>query len=182
VRRVLERKLRLTGHEAKRAVDRPWNRTCLGCTCTRRRVNRRRVSEKALQAVTAKVRAMTSRTRGRTIGQIVTALRQLRLGWRAGVGFAEVRSPLRDLDTGIRRRRRSDPGQPWGRKRDRELRTRGVDRRRAWDTVQSAHGPWRLRQSPALAMARPQRSFAALGLPSLREDRPSTESAEPPYP
>jgi RNA-directed DNA polymerase len=169
VRRFLERKRRLTGNEAKSAVDRPWNRTFLGVTCTRRRVNRRQVSEKALQAFKAKVRAITSRTRGRTIRQIVTELRQLMLGWRAFFGFAEVRSPLRELDKGIRRRLRSDPWKPWGRQSYRELRKRGVGRQLAWNTVKSAHGPWRLSQSPALAMALPQRYVAALGLPSLSE-------------
>jgi hypothetical protein len=52
----------------------------------------------------------------------------------------------------------------------RELRTRGVGRQLAWNTVTSAHGPWRLRQSPALAIALSTRYFAALGLPSLIED------------
>jgi RNA-directed DNA polymerase len=51
----------------------------------------------------------------------------------------------------------------------RELRTRGVGRQLAWNTVTSAHGPWRLRQRPARAMALSMRSFAALGLPSLSE-------------
>jgi hypothetical protein len=45
-----------------------------------------------------------------------------------------------------------------------------VGRQLAWTTVKSAHGPWRLRQRPAWAIALPQRYFAALGLPSLRED------------
>jgi RNA-directed DNA polymerase len=170
VTRVLEGKLRLTVNEAKSAVDRPWPRTCLGFTFTRRRPNRRKVSDKALKAVNAKVRESMSRTRGRTIRQIVTDLRQLLLGGRAFFGFAEVCSPLRDLDTWIRRRLRSDHWKPWGRKRYRALRQRGVDRRLAWNTVKSAHGPWRLRQSPALAIAQPQRSFAALGLPRLSED------------
>ncbi|MGH8056880.1 MAG: group II intron maturase-specific domain-containing protein, partial [Candidatus Entotheonellia bacterium] len=124
----------------------------------------------ALQAFKAKVRAITGRTRGRTIRRIVQELRQLLLGWRACFSFAEVRSPLRDLDKWIRRRLRSDHWKPWGRKRYRQLRTRGVGRQLAWNTVTSAHGPWRLRQSPALAMALPERSFAALGLPSLMED------------
>jgi hypothetical protein len=39
----------------------------------------------------------------------------------------------------------------------------------AWNTVTSAHGPWRLSQRPALAIALPQRYFAALELPSLLE-------------
>ena len=169
VRRVLERKLRLKVNEAKSAVDRPWNRTFLGFTFTRRQSNRRQVSEKALKAFQAKVRELTGRTRGRTIRQIVQELRQLMLGWRAFFGFAEVRSPLRDLDKWIRRRLRSYHWKPWGRRGYRELRKRGVGRQLAWNTVKSAHGPWRLSQSPALAIALPQRYFAALGLPSLFE-------------
>jgi len=170
VTRFLEHKLRLKVNEAKSAVDRPWNRTFLGFTFTRRRANRRRVSDKALKAFKAKVRAITSRTRGRTMRQIVTELRQLMLGWRAFFGFAEGRSPLRDLDKWIRRRLRSYHWKQWGRKRYWELRKRGVGRQLAWNTVKSAHGPWRLSQSPALAIALPQRYFAALGLPSLGED------------
>lgn len=167
VTRFLKRKLRLKVNEAKSAVDRPWNRTVLGFTFTKRQVNRRKVSAKALKAFQAKVRALTGRTRGRTIRQIVAELRQLMLGWRAFFGFAEGRSPLRDLDKWIRRRLRSYPWKQWGRRGYRELRKRGVGRQLAWNTVKSAHGPWRLRQSPALAIALPQRYFAALGLPSL---------------
>jgi len=170
VRRFLKRKLRLTVNEAKSAVDRPWNRTFLGFTFTKRQATRRKVSAKALKAFKAQVRAITGRTRGRTMQQIGQELRQLMLGWRAFVGVAEVRSPLRDLDTWIRRRLRSYHWKPWGRRGYRELRKRGVGRQLAWNTVKSAHGPWRLRQSPALAIARPQRYFAALGLPSLSED------------
>jgi RNA-directed DNA polymerase len=170
VRRFLERQLRLTVKEAKSAVDRPWNRTCLGFTFTRRQSNRRKVREKALEAFKAKVREFTGRTGGRTMRQIGQEWRQWMLGGRAFFGCAEVRSPLRDLDKWLRRRRRSDPWQPWGRRGSRERRKRGVSRQLAWNTAKSAHGPWRLRQSPALAIALPQRSFAALGLPSLCED------------
>jgi hypothetical protein len=121
------------------------------------------------KAFNAKGREITGRTRGRTIRQSVKELRQLLRGWRAFFGFAEVRSPLRDLDTWIRRRLRSDPWKPWGRKRYRELRTRGVDGPWAWHTITSAHRPWRLSQSPAVAIALPQRSFAAPGRPILSE-------------
>jgi hypothetical protein len=117
VTRFLERTLRLKVNEAKSAVDRPWNRTFLGFTFTRRQPNRRQVSKKALKAFQAKVRAITGRTRGRTIRQIVTELRQLMLGWRAFFGFAEARSPLRDVDKWIRRRLRSYHWQQWGRQR-----------------------------------------------------------------
>ena len=167
MRRVLKRTRRLTVHAAKSAVDRPWHRTCLGCTCTKRPVNRRHMREKALKAFQATVRALTGRTRGRTIRPIVAARRQRRLGWRAFCGFAAVRSPRRDLDTWIRRRLRSAPWQPGGRSGSRERRQRGVGRPLAWHTVTSAHGPWRRRQRPARAIALPPRSVAALGLPRL---------------
>jgi hypothetical protein len=168
VTRVLERTRRRTVNEATSAVDRPWNRPGRGVTGARRQPNRRPVRETALTAVQATGRAMPGRTRGRAIRPIGAEWRQRMLGWRAFVGVAEGRSPRRDRDPGIRRRRlQSDPWTPWGRRRDRALRTRGVGWQVAWHPVQSAHGPWRLRQRPARAMARPPRSVAVRELPSL---------------
>jgi RNA-directed DNA polymerase len=51
----------------------------------------------------------------------------------------------------------------------RELRKRGLSRDLAWNTFTSVHGPWRLSQSPGLAIALPGRYFAALGLPNVVE-------------
>jgi RNA-directed DNA polymerase len=116
--RFLTRQLRLTVKATKSAVDRPWNRTCLGCTLTKRPSNRWKVSEQALQAFNAQVRAITGRTRGRTIRQIGPERRPLLRGWRAFFGCAEVRSPRRDLDKWARRRLRSDHWPPWGRRGD----------------------------------------------------------------
>jgi len=169
VTRFLKRRLKLKVNEAKSAVDRPSNRKFLGFTFTRGRLCRRKVSEKSLVAFKAKVRELTSRTRGRTTRQIVMELREYVLGWRGYFGFAEVTSPLRDLDKWVRRRLRSYHWKQWGRRGYRELRRRGISRDLAWNTAKSAHGPWRLSQSPALAIALPARYFAALGLPSLVE-------------
>jgi RNA-directed DNA polymerase len=144
VRRVRKRPRRRTGQAAKSAVDRPWTGTCLDCTCTTRQAPRRNGREKALKAFQAKVRALTGRTRGRTMRQSGPARRQRRLGGWAFFGVAEVRSPRRDRDQWSRRRRR-DPWMPWGRRGSRERRQGGGDRPWAWNTVTSAHGPWRLR-------------------------------------
>jgi RNA-directed DNA polymerase len=167
VTRFLERRLKLSVSEAKSAVDRPSNRKFLGFTFTRGRSPRRRVSSKSLLAFKAKVRELTSRTRGRTMLQIMKELRIYILGWRGYYGFAEVTSPLLDLDKWIRRRLRCYHWKQWGRRGYRELRKRGISRELAWNTAKSAHGPWRLSQSPALAIALPARYFVALGLPSL---------------
>jgi hypothetical protein len=169
--RFLERKLKLKVNAAKSAVDRPWNRKFLGFTFTRGRVPRRKVSAKAVLAFKASVRELTRRTRGRTIRQIVKELRTYILGWRGYFGYAEVNSPLLELNKWIRRRLRSYHWKQWGRRGYRELRKRGVSCVLAWNTAKSAHGPWRLSQSPALTIALPARYFAALGLPNLVEVR-----------
>ena len=171
VTRFLERKLKLKVNAAKSAVDRPWNRKFLGFTFTRGRVPRRKVSAKAVLAFKVRVRELTGRTRGRTIRQIVKELRIYILGWRGYFGFAEVNSPLLELDKWIRRRLRSYHWKQWGRRGYRELRKRGVSCVLAWNTAKSAHGPWRLSQSPALTIALPARYFAGLGLPNLVEVR-----------
>jgi RNA-directed DNA polymerase len=67
----------------------------------------------------------------------------------------------------IRRKLRCYLWKQWGRRGYRELRRRGVSRDLAWNTAKSAHGPWRLSHSPALAIALPGKYFDASGLPRL---------------
>lgn len=166
VSRFLERRLKLRVNGEKSAVDRPWRRTLLGFTFVGR-TYRRRVSAKALRALRLRVKHLTRRTRGRSLRRIIDELRRMPLGWRAYFGFGEVPSPLKDLEKWIRRRLRSYAWKQWGRRGYRELRRRGVSCDLAWNTSKSAHGPWRLSQSPALTIALPARYFRSLGLPSL---------------
>jgi len=76
-------------------------------------------------------------------------------------------TPLRDLDKWVRRKLRCYLWKQWGRAGYRELRKRGVSVREAWNTSKSAHGPWRVSQTPALSIALPLRFFEQMGLPSL---------------
>jgi RNA-directed DNA polymerase len=78
-----------------------------------------------------------------------------------------VPSSHKELDSWTRRRLRCYLWKQWGRRRYRELRRRGVSRDLAWNTVKSAHGPWRLSRSPALAIALPGGYFDGLGFPRL---------------
>ena len=96
--------------------------------------------------------------------QIVREFRIHILGRKGYFGFAEVTSPLLDLDKWIRRWLRSNHWKQWGRRGYRELRKRGIYHDPAWNTAKSAHGPWRLSRSPAARV-----TCAALGLPALVE-------------
>lgn len=167
VTRFLARRLNLAVNAAKSGVGRPWRRTFLGVTCTGHRPNRRRVREKALKACKQEVRRKTSRTRGVALARVVGDLRRHLEGWYAYFSFAEAPSVFKELDSWIRRRLRGYLWNQWGRRRYRALRRRGGSRDLAWNTVKSAHGPWRLSRSPALAIALPGSYFDGLGLPRL---------------
>jgi group II intron reverse transcriptase/maturase len=158
--------LRLTVNARKSAVDRPWNRKFLGFTVSRNGT-KLKVADQALEKLKDRVREITSRTRGRRLGDIIAELREALLGWKAYFGIAEVLSPLHDIDKWIRRRLRCYQWKQWGRAGYRELRRRGVSVREAWNTSKSAHGPWRLSKTPALALALPVRHFSTMGLPCL---------------
>jgi group II intron reverse transcriptase/maturase len=166
VTRYVSDTLRLTVNPLKSAVDRPMNRKFLGFTVSRNGA-KLKVADKAIEKLKDRVRELTRRTRGTTIGKIVAELRETLLGWKAYFGIAEVLSPLREIDKWVRRKLRCYLWKQWGPAGYRELRKRGVTVREAWNTSKSAHGPWRLSKTPALAFALPLRFFINLGLPSL---------------
>lgn len=166
LQRFIDDSLRLTVNPRKSAVDRPWKRTFLGFTFSRRGL-RLKVADKAIHKLKREVRRLSRRTRGHRFSRVIADLKSALLGWKAYFDFAEVLSPLRDLDKWIRRRLRSYIWKQWGRASYRQLRKRGVSRELAWNTAKSAHGPWRLSQSPALVFAFPTRFFTDLGLPQL---------------
>ena len=97
----------------------------------------------------------------------VAELRKTLLGWKAYFGIAEVLRAVREINKWIRRKLRCYLWKQWGSAGYRELRKRGVSVREAWNTSKSAHCPWRLSKTPALAFALPFRFFETMGLPSL---------------
>ena len=165
ISRYLSQRLKLKVNEAKSAVARPRHCSFLGFSINAQA--NRRVSTKAVKALKYRVRLLTRRTRGRRITQIIAELRKYLTGWKLYYGIAQVRFMLKELDSWIKRRLRSYIWWQWGKSGYRQLRKRGVNRRLAWYTSKSAHGPWRLSHSPALAIALPTCYFAKLGLPSL---------------
>ena len=167
VQHFIGKTLRLEVNSEKSAVDKVWNRKFLGFGFSRRKGQALKVSDKALEKLKGTIRGLCRRTRGHSIGRVIADLRKSLLGWRAYFGIAEVKGLLQDTDKWIRRKLRCYLWKQWGRKGYRMLRRLGVDRQLAWNTAKSAHGPWRLSQSPALYRALPNSYFTNLGLPSL---------------
>ena len=166
LQRFIGETLRLTVNTRKSAVDRPWKRSFLGFSFSRKDL-RLRVARAPIGRLKDRIRTLSRRTRGHSLRRVIAELRDALLGWKAYFDVSEVLSPLRDLDKWIRRRLRCYVWKQWGRSGYRMLRKRGVSRDLAWNTAKSAHGPWRLSRSPALAFALPARYFRNHGLPEL---------------
>ncbi len=169
VKHFLTRKLRLKVNESKSAVARPKDRKFLGFSFTWGQSVKRRIAPPVIVRFKERIRELTQRTRGISIERMIGELRPYLIGWRGYFGFCETPSTLRDLDTWIRRRLRSFLWKQWrrGRTRFKELRSRGIGTHLAAKTAGSAHGPWRLSNSRALAIALPNAFFDSLGLPAL---------------
>jgi len=162
-------KLKLRVNEQKSAVARPWERKFLGFSFTSAKTPKRRIAPKAVIRFKERVRELTRRTRGVSIERMAEELARYLRGWIGYFGNCETPSVLQRLEEWTRRRFRSAIWKQWkrGPKRFAELQKRGVGRGLAAQTAGSAHGPWQLANSPALAIALPNAYFDSLGLPPL---------------
>jgi len=169
VSQFITRKLKLKVNEQKSAVSRPSKRKFLGFSFIWRRELRRRIAPKAITRFKQRVRELTRRTRGVKMETMVAQLSRYLRGWRGYFGFCQTPWVLRSLESWLRRRLRAFVWKQWkrGKVRFAELRKRGVSKDLAAQTAGSAHGPWRLSNSPALNVALPNAYFASLGLTPL---------------
>jgi group II intron reverse transcriptase/maturase len=168
--RQLYERLRLRVNESKSAVDLAWNRKLLGYSfwVARGRVVKRRVARKALAAMKERVRIITRRTRGRSIGLVVQELRSYLVGWKAYFRLADTARIFSDLDEWIRHRLRAIHLKHWKRGRTiyRELRNRGLSDVGARRVAANGRRWWR-NSGLLINVAFPIRYFDELGVPRL---------------
>ncbi len=167
--RFLTKKLRLKVNESKSAVARPDERKFLGFRLTTGAEPRRLISPEALQRFQARVRELTSRTRGISIERMIGSLKPYLLGWRSYFGFSQDPWVLHTLDARIRRRLRMVIWRQWGSGPTRfaKLRRLGGPRMRAAIAAGSPTGFWAMSRHAAVQQALPNTYFDSLGLPRL---------------
>src|SRR5271169_2043822 len=171
--RFIRTKLKLQVNQSKSAVAEPWERKFLGFSFTTAESPKRRIAPKAVKRFKERVRELTSRTRGISMERVAKELALYLRGWIGYFGKCQTPSVLQSLEEWTRRRLRSAIWKQWKRGTVRfvELRKRGVDKDLAARTAGSPHGPWRLANSPALALALPNAYFDSLGIPRLTGGR-----------
>jgi RNA-directed DNA polymerase len=169
IARSITEKLKLKVNQQKSAVARPWERKFLGFSFTVNREPKRRIAPKAVLRFKERIRRLTQRTRGISTERMAEELARYLRGWIGYFGRCETPSVLEGLEQWFRRRLRSAIWKQWkrGSVRFAELRKRRVGKDLAAKTAGSAHGPWRLADSPALHLALPNAYFDSLGIPRL---------------
>jgi len=170
--RKLYAKLRLKVNETKSTVARVWDRKFLSYSfwVARGREVKRRVAPKALEGFKERIRRITSRNGGRSLGKVVEELRTYLLGWKAYFRLADTPGVFHDLDQWITRRLRMVQLKQWKRGSTvyREMRTRGLPDPLARAAAAHTRSWWRLSRHGALQTALPGRHFEQMGLPRLR--------------
>jgi RNA-directed DNA polymerase len=169
VTRFIATKLKLRVNRQKSMVGRPWERKFLGFSFTNAGIPKRRIAPKAVDRFKGRVRELTSRTRGVSVERMAEELTRYLRGWLGYFGKCQTPSVLQSLEEWTRRRLRSAIWKQWkrGRVRFAELRKRGLGKDLAAQSAGSAHGPWRMANSPALGIALPNAYFDSLGIPRL---------------
>jgi len=169
ITRFITTKLKLKVNEQKSAVARPWERKFLGFSFTNAGIPKRRIAPKAVDRFKERVRELTSRNKGVSTERMAEQLTRYLRGWLGYFGKCQTPSVLQGLDQWIRRRLRSAIWRQWrlGSTKFARLRQRGVGKDLAAKTAASAHGPWRVADSPGLHIALPNAYFDSLGIPRL---------------
>lgn len=167
ITQFLETKLRLRVNREKSAAAHVSERKFLGHRLLPG--GRLGMAPKSLDRAKQKVRELTRRSRGVSLGRVVSELNSVLAGWVAYFRHAECRSHLTDLDQWIRHRVRCV--QLKQRKRAKPifdfLRACGVPVRQAWVLALSGKGWWRKAASPPAQHAMNATWFERLGLVSL---------------
>lgn len=170
--RFLEERLSLAVNEAKSAVDRPWKRKFLGFSFTNRKEKPAiRVAPQALKRAKDKLRQLTWRWKGQSMGRTLDQLNAYARGWAGYFSLAETPRPFEDLDEWVRRRLRAILWHQWKKPkaRARNLIRLGIPADYAWQWAYSGKGVWRMAGSAPLHRALDNTYWRAQGLVSLVE-------------
>jgi len=163
------KRLKLSINEAKSAVASAWQRTFLGFALWNHRGEARRaVSKKAVARYKQRIRALTRRTRGRSLEQVVEDLRGYVPGWKGYFQLAQTPGVFGDLDGWLRHRLRAMQLKQWrrGTTMYRELMRLGAKPWQAQQVAANSRCWWR-NAGTALNSVLTVAYFDRLGVPRL---------------
>jgi group II intron reverse transcriptase/maturase len=170
IERFLSQRLKLRVNREKSAVARHHERSFLGFGFTSGKVLKVKVSDKSLDRFKERIRAITRRSRGRSLAQIIEELGEYLRGWMGYYRLVETLSVLKELDGWIRRRLRCYLVKQWIKNcytRAKNLVRLGVSPDQAWMVGMSRKGPWAMSNMKPLKVAVSNRFLAKQGFLGL---------------
>ena len=141
----LWKRLRLKINREKSRVDRPWKLKFLGYSVTTGKEEPKlKVAPQSIDRLRESLREIFRKGRGRSIKTIIEELNTKLRGWGNYFKLAEVKTPIENLDSWIRRRLRCILWRQWKRPycRATKLIKRGLTKERAWKSATNGRGPW----------------------------------------
>jgi RNA-directed DNA polymerase len=161
-------RLKLVVNEAKSSVTHPWISKLLGFRITRMfGATRIGIHPKSMKRFREKVRALTARERGRSLGQIISELNSYVCGWWEYFRLGGSKTLIDEINTWLLRRLRAYVWKQWKLPKTKihELKRRGVHHRWAVMMGNTRKGAWRLSKHGQVIHALPDKYFTAqLGL------------------
>lgn len=163
-------KLNLKVNEDKTSVGPAYRRKFLGYSLWKApgKEVKRAVSQQAIKTFKDRVRKLTKRSKGRSMEQVIGALRSYLLGWKAYYGLAQTPGKFRELDEWLRHRLRAMQLKHWrrGRTMYAELRKLGASHEQAARIAANARRWWH-NSKMELNRIMPIAWFDKQGLPRL---------------
>jgi RNA-directed DNA polymerase len=166
----LERKLKLKVNRAKSAVARPRLRKFLGQRVLSGKAHTYLgIHPKSVLRAKKRMRLITKRNRGVSLGRVLRELGSFTDGWVAYHRHARCSRLLKSLDEWLRRRLRCYLWKQWKtpRHRAQEMVKAGVGRFLAYGVAYNNKGPWKSAGTPAMTRAVTNERLRSLGFHSL---------------
>ena len=170
IARIIEDELKLKVNRNKSAVDIVSKRKFLGFSFYFAKGGAKiRIHEKSIKRFKDKVRFITNRNRGISMGERLLKLNDSIKGWINYFGIANAKRKLVELDQWIRRRLRACIWKQWKKVKTRfkNLIKLGVPKYKACEYANTRKGYWRISNSPILETTLNNKYFKSIGLMSL---------------
>jgi len=162
----MTKRLKLKVNQNKSAVDKPSKRKLLSYSFTNEEKPRVRIAPQALKRFTVRVRMLTNRHRGISVGKLVRELVVYLRGWMNYFRLCQTPTVLARLDSWISRRIRCYLWKQWATIANRatELIKRGVDKINAYRVACSGKRRWVMSRDKYVQMALPNAYIRSLGI------------------
>lgn len=164
--KFLEGKLKLTVNRNKSTVGSPLKLKFLGFSMYKIKDKVGiRPHQKSYAKFKEKVKEITSRKRGRAIGQILKELRLFTTGWIAYYKICDMQTKIKELNEWIRRRIRQYIWKQWKKinAKFRNLQKLGIDKQKAWEWANTRKGYWRIAGSFILSRTLTNKYLTSIG-------------------